>query len=261
MSNTPNDGYSDPDKGTTDWHKRLNGTVSENDTDSEIRDAVGNNENYGPTARAKIRGPITEIISPRPVSKTPVFSLCVVMAVLLVVAAGAGGQTDQPEWSEEIFSKFENIVAEYNDKRERGEINLGRAQKLLHDRTVNLHVSDKDGSRAMYSFRMDKRGRMVDLKRETRADASLRMITTRQTINDIAEAGDRPAAFRSAVRQGDIRFEGIGFLNFIVIALVMFGMREPLLVAGTGTLVGAGAVYAAAKASSDAGYVGARAIA
>jgi hypothetical protein len=53
MTETPNDTYKQPDKGSQDWHQPLNNNFEELDTDVEIRDTESNRSQYTPKAGAK----------------------------------------------------------------------------------------------------------------------------------------------------------------------------------------------------------------
>ena len=136
-----------------------------------------------------------------------------VLLALLVVASGvavaqSGSASDQPAWADEAFSEYEGMVAVYNESIT--SVNLGVGGDQLSNERVNLVVTDADGETATISFRMDGQLRMTELEQGPRSDATLRMSTDRETFERIVDADDPAVAFRAAVTNDQITFDGLG---------------------------------------------------
>lgn len=132
----------------------------------------------------------------------------VLLATLLVASAATGvasAQTDEPDWSDEVYENVAEMLPTYNERVD--EVDLGVAGDQLAEKRVNVYIVDGDQT-ATYSFYMDESNRITDLQRDPHPDAQLRLHTSRRTIDDIADAEDPTQAFRDAVRTGDISISG-----------------------------------------------------
>lgn len=184
------------------------------------------------------------------------FRLVVVAFLVTVTLVGGGAaQTDEPEpvpsWAAETEASLERIVDGHNAVA--GDTVFGPGASLARDQRVTLTVTATDGSAAQFSFRTDAAARVVDFRAGPRDDATLRMFTDPATVDRIAAAPDRGAAFDAAVRAGDVRIEGVGPLNRAAVALlglVLWALASPLQAVAVGTVavVGVGgAVLAGTK--------------
>ncbi|AUV82705.1 hypothetical protein C2R22_14505 [Salinigranum rubrum] len=174
----------------------------------------------------------------------------VVVAFLVSVALGGGAvaQVDEPVWAPETAAALERIVDGHNAAVDG--VDLGPAGNLARDQRVTLTVTDTDGSVARFSFRTDAAAHVVDFRAGPRDDATVRMFTDPATVDRIADAPDRTAAFEAAVRAGDVRIEGVGLLNrtaWALVGLVLWALASPLQAAAVGAVVllGAGALAVA----------------
>lgn len=111
-----------------------------------------------------------------------------------------------------VYGDIAGMVAAYNAGVEG---DAGFLDDGLRDERVNLHVESPDGSVTVVSFRIDDDGRFAEVRAGPRGDATLRAETDRETVQRIANSGDGAATFRAAVREDDIRLEGIGLLDRI----------------------------------------------
>lgn len=140
-------------------------------------------------------------------STTVVF---VVLAVLAFAPVLGGGTTQTngapPTWSDEVFEHVESTVEAYNARD--GDPGLLESWVLGNAR-VNLHVSDDGGARAVYSLRLDADSRVTDLERGPLEDPTLRVETTRATVDQIATTADPGAEVIRGVRDGRIRVERV----------------------------------------------------
>jgi hypothetical protein len=134
-----------------------------------------------------------------------------IMLVTLLAAAApsalaqTGSDADAPEWEDEAYETFSEMVPKYNERV--SEIDLGIAGDQLADRRVNVYIEDGDQT-AVYSFYMDERNRIRDLQRGAHPDAQLKITTRIDVLEAVASADDPAAAFRVAVRNDEIRIAG-----------------------------------------------------
>lgn len=115
-----------------------------------------------------------------------------------------------PRFGAGFYATVERLVARYN-------ANVGgRGGGFLGDRLagerVTLVVSDGDASTAV-AFRIDGNGRIVDLRAGRHPNPTLVMRTDRATVERLADAPDPVAALQQAIRDDDIRLQGVGLLN------------------------------------------------
>lgn len=132
-----------------------------------------------------------------------------VLAALLVSSVGAAPASaqEQPDWAQEAYDEFAGQVQLFNELV--GEVDLGPAGDRLADRSVNVYVDGDDGT-AVFSFAMDERNRITDLRQSARDDADLEVRTDRRTVERIASAENPAAAFRDAYQNGDISINTTG---------------------------------------------------
>jgi hypothetical protein len=189
-------------------------------------------------------------------------SRLVVVAFLASVALGGGAvaQVDEPAWAPETAAALERIVDGHNAAVDG--VALGPAGNLVRDQRVTLTVTAADGSVARYSFRTDAAARVVDFRAGPHDDATVRMFTDPVTVERIADASDRTAAFEAAVRAGDVRIEGVGLLNraaWALVGLMLWALASPLQAVAVGAVVllGAGALVVAGTKVVGGGTVAA----
>lgn len=197
----------------------------------------------------------------------------VLCLVCVAVGGGVTGQESSPPWATTTAGDLELIVADHNAVV--ADADLGPAETLLRNERVVLHVSDADGTATSFAFRTDTALRVVDFRAGTRDDATVRVFTDRTTVSRIADAPDRVAASRAAVRAGDIRIVGVGPVNgalWWLVGLVLWATASAARAAAVGAvalvgvgalavagakLVGGGAVTAAGSTGSTSGVGGA----
>jgi len=142
--------------------------------------------------------------------RTTAFGVLVVLVVLAVVLSGGVAAQSEgsspPEWADETFERLEEAVAEYNARGGDPGVLEGW---LLRNARVNLHVSDDEGTRAVYSLRFDDEARVTAIERGRLADPTLRVTTTKRTVDGIDTSDDVEAAVRRDVQSGRIRVERV----------------------------------------------------
>lgn len=140
------------------------------------------------------------------------------LAVLVLALAAVGGvvqpvesaqlaESAQPEWSDDLFDRLENAASEYNA---RGGSDAGFVERsLLRNARINLYVSDDAGAQEVYSLRLDDELHVTQLQRGPLDDPTLRVETTKATVDQIATTEDSEAAVVRAVRNRQIRVERV----------------------------------------------------
>lgn len=182
----------------------------------------------------------------------------VLCLVCVTVGGGVAGQELPPPWAAATAGDLELIVADHNAVVAGAD--LGPAAALLRNERVVLHVSDVDGTATSFAFRTDTALRVVDFRAGTRDDATVRVFTDRATVSRIADAPDRVAASRAAVRAGDIRIVGVGPVNGLLwwlVGLALWATASAVRAAAVGAvaLVGVGVLAVAGAKLVGGGVV------
>lgn len=136
---------------------------------------------------------------------------------------------NQASWADAMYDDLSPMVDRYNEKVEPSD--FGFAASQLSGETVNLVVTDTDGSQATASFKMDDQMKIRDVAQGERSDATLKMSTDRATMERVTEADDPSEAFLDAILRDRISIDGIGLshsavwivLNFAVDIAILLG--------------------------------------
>jgi hypothetical protein len=181
---------------------------------------------------------------PRRTSASGVLVVLVVLGALVVgLSGGVAAQSDEsssPEWADETFERLGDAVEEYNARGGDPGVIEGW---LLRNARVNLHVSDDEGARAVYSLRLDDEARVTALERGRFEDPTLRVTTTKRTVDGIDTSDDVEAEVRRGVQSGRIRVERV--FELLPGLRIGVGVEE--------VLVGVGGVLAASVAVAKVG--------
>lgn len=111
-----------------------------------------------------------------------------------------------------MYGNASQMVPTYNDQITRQD--LGVAAGQLKGETVNLVVTDRaSGETAVVSFRMTRQLNIRDLSKGPRDDATLKMTASRATVERISNSQSPGAAFRTAVKNDDIKISGLTLVN------------------------------------------------
>ena len=157
-----------------------------------------------------------------------------VFVVLLITVAVSGGtaqpdDADQPEWSDTLFERLDDAVAEYNARDYDANF---IERRLSRNARINLYVSDDSGATAVYSLRLDRELKVIDVDRGPLDDPTIRAEATKATVEVVSNADDPKQAVRGAIWDRQIRIERV---------IELFdGVR--LLIGVVDVLIGAGAV-------------------
>jgi uncharacterized Zn-binding protein involved in type VI secretion len=126
------------------------------------------------------------------------------------VIIGGGSAPAAPPWAAALYERLSSYVDAHNE--DVADADLGAAAGQLRNETVNLYVS-ADGGEAAFSFRTDGKNRIEGFQRGHREEATVRMETTRATVERLTNADAPAQAFREAILDDDISIRGIGTLN------------------------------------------------
>jgi hypothetical protein len=153
----------------------------------------------------------------------------VITSSVSVFAGPAVAQSDQPEWSVNLFDRTAEWVPVYNQNVNAD--NFGFAASQLKNERVNLVVTDANGEAGTASFRTDGNLRIQEFAMGTRDDATVEMRTDRGTMNSILASSSPVNAFVNAILNEDITISGLGpvaqakwvVLNVVADLVRMFG--------------------------------------
>ena len=131
-------------------------------------------------------------------TRIAVLQSVLLLATLSVVATSAvAGAAAQPVTTDGTFDA--NVEADPAD---------AGADELAGE-TINLHVSYGGGPERVFSFEMTENGRIENLERGVREDATVAMRTDRATFERIAHASDPEQKFRTAVQHGNVEVRAV----------------------------------------------------
>lgn len=172
-----------------------------------------------------------------------------VVLIVVLLSGGAGiDQAGQPEWTEDFYVELKGWAEEYNSQVETDSVGFP-GSGLVRDERVNLYVKASDGSEAVYSFRTDERLRIRDLERGKRDDVTLRVATTKATLERVANEEDSAAALRRAILIRDIRIQRV--LRLPSGSVIAIGSPEVII----GSLALVATAFALTKAWSGAVWI------
>jgi hypothetical protein len=173
-----------------------------------------------------------------------VLAVIVVLGALVVVpSGGVAAQSEgssSPEWADETFERLEDAVESYNARGGDPGVLEGW---FLRNARINLYVRDDDGVRAVYSLRLDDEARVTALERGRLEDPTLRVTTTKRTVDGIDAADDVEAEVGRSIRSGRIRVERV--FELLPGLRISVGVEE--------VLVGVGGVVAGSIAVAKVG--------
>lgn len=116
---------------------------------------------------------------------------------------GGSGRRDSA-----AFGDIARMIDAYNARVAGNDADV--LERQLRGERVNLHVTTAGGSPTVVSFRIAENGRFAGVRAGPRRDATLRMETDRRTVRQVAADDDAATAFRRAVREKEIRVDGLG---------------------------------------------------
>lgn len=130
--------------------------------------------------------------------------LAVALFVTLSLAAGSApvaAQNDQPAWADGLFADLQDMQPRFNENMGETEMNFAQRQvyNQLTGNVVNVYFADTD---VVFSFYMRPDGTIADLRQSPRDDASLKMLMTRSTAEELVASDNPVPPFVEAVQNG-----------------------------------------------------------
>jgi hypothetical protein len=131
----------------------------------------------------------------------------VVVAALVVLSmATVGGPVtaqsgDQPAWADELFTDLQDMQPRFNANITDAEMNFAERQvyNQITGNVVNVYFVNTG---VVFSFYMRPDGTITDLRQSRRDDASLKMLMTRETAEDLVDRDNPVPQFVEHVQDG-----------------------------------------------------------
>ena len=130
----------------------------------------------------------------------------IVVALLVTLSFAAGGvpvaaQSSQPAWADELFADLQDMQPRFNENM--GETDMNFAQRQVYNQltgnVVNVYFVNTD---VAFSFYMRPDGTITDLRQSRRDDASLKMLMTRDTAENLVALDNPVPQFVEHVQNG-----------------------------------------------------------
>jgi hypothetical protein len=114
------------------------------------------------------------------------------------VAAQSGAQ---PAWADTLFTDLQDMQPRFNDNIDDAEMNFAERQvyNQIKGNVINVYFVDTD---VVFSFYMRPDGTITDLRQSRRDDASLRMLMTRGTAENLVDLDNPVPQFVEHVQNG-----------------------------------------------------------
>jgi len=129
--------------------------------------------------------------------------LILVVTVALIVGATpvTAQSADQPAWADDLFADLQDMQPRFNENVTDTEMNPAERQvyNQIKGNAINVYLIDTD---VVFSVRMRSDGTITDLRQSRRDDASLQMLMTRDTAENLVDLDDPVPRFVEHVRNG-----------------------------------------------------------
>jgi hypothetical protein len=129
-----------------------------------------------------------------------------VVAVLVTLSFAAAGtpvaaQSSQPAWADELFADLQDMQPRFNENV--GDVEMNFAERQVYNQltgnVVNVYFVNTD---VAFSFYMRPDGTITDLRQSRRDDASLKMLMTRDTAENLVDLDNPVPQFVEHVQNG-----------------------------------------------------------
>jgi hypothetical protein len=113
----------------------------------------------------------------------------------------AAQSSDQPAWADDLFADLQDMQPRFNENVGETETNFAQRQvyNQIKGNVINVYFVNTD---VAFSFRMRSDGTITDLRQSRRDDASLKMLMTRNTAENLAAQDNPVPPFVAAVQNG-----------------------------------------------------------
>lgn len=128
-------------------------------------------------------------------------ALLVVLSFAAVGTPVAAQSGDQPAWADQLFADLQDMQQRYNQNVGDTEMNFAQRQvyNQLKGNVINVYFVNTD---VVFSFYMRPDGTIGDFRQSRRDDASLKMLMTRDTAENLAAQDNPVPPFVDAVQNG-----------------------------------------------------------
>ncbi|MFB6194774.1 MAG: hypothetical protein ABEI80_01270 [Haloplanus sp.] len=146
-------------------------------------------------------------------------AVAALLTLALVVGAApvAAQSSEQPAWADALFADLQGMQSRYNANVSDADMTFAqeRVYNQLTGNVINVYFVGTD---VVFSFYMRPDGTITDFRQSRRDDASLKMLLTRGTAEELAATPNPVPPFVAAVQNGDvIRRDGARTVRGIVI--------------------------------------------
>jgi len=129
------------------------------------------------------------------------------VALLVTLSFAAAGvpvaaQSDaQPAWADELFADLQDMQPRFNSNIGDADMNFAERQvyNQITGNVVNVYFVNTD---VVFSFYMRPDGTITDLQQSRRDDASLKMLMTRETAENLVDLDNPVPQFVEHVQNG-----------------------------------------------------------
>ncbi|MFB6255381.1 MAG: hypothetical protein ABEH58_01420 [Haloplanus sp.] len=130
-----------------------------------------------------------------------VVALLVILSVATAGAPVAAQSGDQPAWADELFADLQDMQPRFNANITDTDMNFAERQvyNRITGNVVNVYFVNTD---VVFSFYMRPDGTITDLRQSRRDDASLKMLLTRETAENLVDRNDPVPRFVEYVQNG-----------------------------------------------------------
>jgi hypothetical protein len=142
--------------------------------------------------------------------------LAVLLAVVVVTSSVSGiavAQSDDPAWADDLFAQMETMVEPYNERA--GNLDLPIGDGLLENARITVEISDDAGNTAFYRMETNGQKEITSLQRGEHPDPTLRIVTSRSAMEDVANAGNPVGELTTKIETGEVQLQGVGFTNAV----------------------------------------------
>lgn len=118
----------------------------------------------------------------------------------------------------QLFTEMQDLYVEYSDDLDQ----LPMASNIASNEKINVYVQVGDSTLNTAIIIID--GNAAGFERGSLSDPTMNVYTDESTVREIIDSDDPTSAITSALKDGKIKLEGVGFMNSLKIAIANFLM-------------------------------------
>jgi len=130
-----------------------------------------------------------------------VVAALVVLSVATIGGPVAAQSGDQPAWADELFADLQDMQPRFNANITDADMNFAERQvyNQIKGNVINVYFVNTG---VVFSFYMRPDGTITDLQQSRRDDASLKMLMTRETAENLVDLDNPVPRFVEHVQDG-----------------------------------------------------------